>query len=154
MNTKYLTLLNYDLDIPALLVEAEIARAKSAPYTDTRYPDTSFNHWRMQKHTAPIIESIMDDFEVIGSPRFYFQQPHSCISDHIDNGTLISINFILSENAAPITFNNTNFYYKQCLLNTQLMHRVNTADQERIPLKISIFNETYEDLATRIKYKL
>ena len=154
MSTQFLTLLNYNLDIPALLVEAEIARAKSSPYTDPRYPDTSFKHWRIQKHTAPVIQKIINDFEVEGSPRFYFQQPNSCISDHIDNGTLTSINFILSENAAPITFGNDNFYYKQCLLNTQLMHRVNTTSSERILLKISIFNETYNDLAKRIKYKL
>jgi hypothetical protein len=95
----------------------------------------------------------MDDFQVLGKPRFYWTAPNSCIPEHVDNGTQCSLNFILSPDPAPITFYGIDYYYKQVLLNTTLPHSVNNGPIERVLLKISIFDETYQQLAARINYK-
>ena len=96
----------------------------------------------------------MQDFEVIGSPRFYWLEPFANIPKHIDNGTQCSINLIITENPAPITIEGVDYTYLQALLNTTLPHSVQNGASERIMLKISIFDETYESLSERIKFKI
>lgn len=145
--------LNYHIDKKKLLCEASDAKLKSVGYTDNRYPELKLDNWLIGKYNSEYIQYIIDDFEVNGSPRFYWLLPNSIIPEHVDNNTLCSINIVLTENAAPITINNQNYEYECILLNTQIPHSVKNNDYERIMLKISIFNETYEQLSKRIKYK-
>jgi hypothetical protein len=95
----------------------------------------------------------MNDFGVEGKPRYYWMKPHAIIPEHVDNGTQCSLNFVLTENASPITIGGIDYYYDSILLNTTIPHSVTNNSSERIMLKISIFNESYEELAKRIKYK-
>jgi hypothetical protein len=145
--------LSYKVDKQKLLQEAEKVKSSAQGYTDSRYPDMKLDGWLICRHTSEYIEQIMKDLEVEGRPRFYWLMPNEIIPEHVDNGTLCSINFVLTENASPITFNDTDYCYETILLNTTLPHSVHNNEYERIMLKISIFNETYEDLAKRIKYK-
>ena len=94
----------------------------------------------------------MNDFGVVGKPRFYWLEPFAEIPEHIDNGTLCSLNFILSPDPAPIVIEDIEYTYKYVLLNTAVRHSVFNGPTERIMLKISIFDETFEDLAKRIPY--
>lgn len=149
-----LTLLDYPLDTVALLQSAVSAHLSAEPYTDSRYPSLRKEDWYIGRYTDEHIDKIMRDFEVNGSPRFYWLEPFATIPQHVDNGTQCSINLILTENAAPITIEGVDYTYQQALLNTTLPHSVTNGDTERIMLKISIFDETYESLSTRIKYKL
>jgi hypothetical protein len=50
-------------------------------------------------------------------------------------------------------FFGNDYVYTQVLLNTTLPHSVTNGATERILLKISIFDETYEQLSARISYK-
>ena len=145
--------LNYPLDRQALLESAKRARATARPYTDTRYPGLQMDTWHIGHYTDKHIEKLMSDFEVNGKPRFYWTEPNSIIPEHVDNGTQCSLNFILSDDPAPITFYGQDYYYTQVLLNTTLPHSVTNGPAERILLKISIFDETFEQLAGRIRYK-
>ncbi len=149
-----LVLLNYPLDRTQLLADAAAARANAAGYTDPRLNGYVFNDWVMAKHTSPYIESIIKDFEVVGSPRFYWQEPHAVVPFHVDNGTQCSINFVLSDDPAPVSFADAECVYQQALLNTSVLHGVTNGNTQRILLKISIFNETFEQVRDRIKYKL
>jgi len=149
-----LTLLHYPLNTAALLQSAENARLSADPYTDSRYPGFRKEDWYIGRYTDERIETVLRDFEVSGSPRFYWLEPFATIPQHIDNGTQCSINLILTENPAPITIEGVDYTYQQALLNTTLPHSVTNGDVERIMLKISIFDETYESLSARIKYKL
>lgn len=149
-----LTLLDYPLDTVALLQSAVSAHLSAEPYTDSRYPSLRKEDWYIGRYTDDHVDKIMRDFEVNGSPRFYWLEPFATIPQHVDNGTQCSINLILTENAAPITIEGVDYTYQQALLNTTLPHSVTNGDTERIMLKISIFDETYESLSTRIKYKL
>ena len=154
MDNIVLTNLNYPLDTMALMEASSIAKLEATPYTDSRYPDLKLDKWNIGHFTNPYIEKIMADFEVKGKPRFYWLEPFAEIPEHVDNGTKCSINLILTDSPAPITINGKEFTYKQALLNTTVPHAVYNGPVERIMLKISIFDEDYEHLANRIKYKL
>ena len=149
-----LTLLHYSLDTTSLLQSAENARLSAEPYTDSRYPDLKKEDWYIGRYTDEHVYKIMQDFEIEGSPRFYWLEPFATIPQHVDNGTQCSINLIQTENPAPITVDGVDYTYRQALLDTTLPHSVKNGDTERIMLKISIFDETYESLSARIKYKL
>lgn len=154
MEHSVLTNLNYPLDTVALIEAANIAKLEAKPYTDSRYPDLKLDNWNIGHFTNSHIEKIMTDFEVQGKPRFYWLEPFAEIPEHVDNGTMCSINLILTDSPAPIIINGKEFIYKQALLNTTIPHAVYNGPTERVMLKISIFDETYEQLAKRIKYKL
>jgi hypothetical protein len=145
--------LNYPLDNAVLLESAKRAREFANPYTDARYPGMQMNNWYIGHYTDKHIEKIMSDFGIDGRPRFYWTEPNSVIPKHVDNGTQCSLNFILSDDPAPITFFGKDYFYTQVLLNTTLPHSVTNGATERILLKISIFDETYEELSARIGYK-
>jgi hypothetical protein len=154
MEHSVLTNLNYPLDTVALIEVANIAKLEAKPYTDSRYPNLKLDNWNIGHFTNSHIEKIMTDFEVQGKPRFYWLEPFAEIPEHVDNGTMCSINLILTDSPAPIIINGKEFTYKQALLNTTIPHAVYNGPVERVMLKISIFDETYEQLAKRIKYKL
>jgi hypothetical protein len=145
--------LDYPLDKKILLEEAHKARKSARGYTDDRYPDLKLDDWLIGHHSSDYINKIIADFEVDGRARFYWLEPYAEIPEHVDNGTLCSLNFILTDNAAPITMNGQEFFYDQILLDTTVPHSVKNNQFERIMLKISIFNENFSSVSSRIKYK-
>ena len=145
--------LRYPLDKAILLESANRARQFAKPYTDDRYPAMIIDNLHLGHYTDEYIEKIISDFKVNGKPRFYWTKPHSVIPSHTDNNTQCSLNFILSDDPAPITFFSREYRYDQILLNTTIPHAVTNGATERILLKISIFDETYEHLSMRIGYK-
>ena len=142
--------LNYQVDKQLLLKQAEEVKSQAKGYTDSRYPGLCIDDWLIAYHTSDYIESIMRDFDVEGKPRFFWLKPHAVIPEHVDNGTLCSLNFILTDNASPITFGNKDYFYESILLNTTLPHSVRNNEYERIMFKISIFNKTFEQVASKI----
>ena len=144
--------LDYSLDKLALWEIANGLRSQATNYIDPRINQTIKN-WIVIKHTSPYIEKIISDFGVGGSPRFYWLAPNSRLTTHVDNGTKCSINLILNDNPAPITILNTNMVYTQALLNTSLPHSVTNGPEERVLLKISIFDKTFDEVAACIRYK-
>jgi hypothetical protein len=152
-NNEPLVHLNYPIDLNRILESAARAKIESKPYTDSRYPELLLDQWHIGKYTDEYIESIISDFEVEGRPRFYWLEPYATIPEHVDNETQCSINLIITDDPAPITINGTDFVYRQALLDTTVPHSVVNSDKQRIMLKISIFNETFDQLSQRIKYK-
>ena len=148
-----LIFLDYPLDKERLLEDAIEAKINSKPYTDSRYPDLYMEDWLIGHYNSEYITRIMNDFNIEGKPRYYWMKPHAVIPEHVDNGTQCSLNFVLTDNASPIIINDMQYYYTAILLNTTVPHSVINNEYERIMLKISIFNESYEDLAKRIKYR-
>jgi hypothetical protein len=153
MKNEPLVHLKYPLDITRILESAKNARLTSKPYTDSRYPELSIDDWHIGRYIDDYIESVMSDFEVDGRPRFYWLDPYAVIPEHVDNGTQCSINLIITDDPAPITINGCNYVYRQALLDTTVPHSVVNGNKERVMLKISIFDETFDQLAARIKYK-
>lgn len=150
----HLVRLDYPLDKARLLQDSIEARKVSHPYQDPRFPEHEFNYWDISRFTSEYIEQIMADFEVKGKPRFYWLKANSVLPEHVDNGTTCSINFVLSDNPAPVTFGDKEYTYSMVLLNTSIPHSVTNGDTERLLFKISIMDESFEDLSKRIKYKI
>lgn len=144
--------LDYPLDKDILWEIANSIRNQADNYVDPRI-NKVIKNWMIVKHTAPYIEKIIADFGVGGSPRFYWLAPNSRLDTHVDNGTRCSINLILNENPAPVTIMNTDMVYTQALLNTSLPHSVTNGPEERVLLKISIFDKTFEQVSELINYK-
>lgn len=146
--------LDYTLDFDALIREAQNAKKNAKAYgDDPRIPGESLDNWLISRHTCEYIEQIMRDFEVNGRPRFYWLEPNAFLLKHTDHNTTCSINFVLSDDIAPVTIEDQDYYYTQALLNTTKMHSVQNGPKERLILKISIFDESFDSLAERIKYK-
>lgn len=143
--------LTYKVDKNQLLKEAEIFKSQAVGYTDSRYPDLKLDEWLIGRGTTAYINSIMKDFDIEGKPRFYYLQPFATIPEHVDNGTLCSLNFVLTENASPIMFGNKEYYYESVLLDTTVPHKVINNQNERVMLKISIFDLTFEQAYHKIK---
>jgi hypothetical protein len=146
--------LTYQVNKDILLAEAEQVKSKAVGYTDPRYPGEQHTGWLIGHHTSDYVKQIMVDLEVEGRPRFYWLMPGERISKHVDNGTQCSINMVLTKDAAPLTMEGKDYFYDTILLNTTVPHSVQNNNNLRIMLKISIFDETYDQLASRIKYKV
>ena len=151
---KYLHHLDYDVDRALLLQEAKKAKLDSKPYAHTPGSEFMFNGWRIGHYTSNYIEKIMKDFGVSGKPRFYWMEPFTRIPTHTDDGTECSLNFVLTENAAPIIIDGETYCYRNVLLNTTVPHSVVNNEHERIMLKISIFDKTYEEVLSNIPLNL
>lgn len=83
-------------------------------------------------------------------PRFYKQQANTELPMHSDYGTKCAINIILSDDAAPILFENGGeFKYTCALLNIQERHAVPAYPKERFLLKYSIFDIDYHEAVKR-----
>jgi hypothetical protein len=143
--------LNYKIDKEQLLREAAEIKSSAKGYTDSRYPDLKMNDWLVSHHVSDYVNQIMKDFGITGKPRFYWLKPYAVIPEHVDNGTLCGLNFILTDKASPISFGNQDYFYESILVDTTKPHSVKNNEHERVMFKISIFDETFEQVAEKIK---
>lgn len=90
-------------------------------------------------------------FDITCRPRFYLLKANSTLQMHIDFNTLCSINIVLSNSYAPVIFDDGEYYYTECLLNTQNRHGVINGNEDRILFKMSIFDYSYNDVKNKIK---
>jgi hypothetical protein len=148
-----ITHLDYPLNTELLLEEAREAKKSAINHFDPRYPDMKFDEWLIGHYTSEYINKVMDDFGIKGKPRFFWLEPFAFIPEHTDNGTQCSLNFLLNSNPAAITINGKDYFYQSVLLDTTQPHSVTNNETERLLFKISIFDESYESVANRIKYK-
>lgn len=149
---KFLLHLDYPLDKEELWKTANIIKNQSMEYIDPRFKN-NIKNWKIIKHTTSYIEKIIKDFGVGGDPRFYWLSPNTKLGIHRDYGTTCSINLILNDNPAPITILNTDIFYNQALLNTTIPHSVTNGPEERVLLKISIFDKKFDEVVNNINYK-
>ena len=139
--------LNYPLDKPKILSRIQQLKQSSESYSD---PRGTLDYWKIARSYDPVFLDIMDDFLVFGKPRIYWLEPNVVLPEHVDHNTTCSLNFILSEDPAPITIGGKDYFYRQCLLNTTIPHSVTNTSKERILLKISLFDVSYEDVVSLI----
>lgn len=79
-------------------------------------------------------------------PRFYRQEANTEVPPHCDIGTKCAINIILSDNYGPIQFTGYEpMTYKCALLDTTKEHSVPPYPEERMLLKFSIFDVTFDE---------
>ena len=85
-------------------------------------------------------------------PRYYVQAKGSSVPFHTDMKTECSINIILSNRAGPICFEDIGeVVYRCALLNTTKRHGVPKFKTERLLLKFSIFDKTYQEVREKMR---
>lgn len=143
--------LKYNFDLNELYVDFLKNYDKAQPYEDYR---KKLDEWKIIRYEkSEYVQKICRDLGIDGDPRFYVLEPHAFLGQHLDHGTRCSINVILSDESAPVSFMGKEFYYKACLLNTQLRHGVQNGPEERLLFKLSIKNESYEQVKEKLKGK-
>lgn len=79
-------------------------------------------------------------------PRFYKQEANTSVPIHNDVNTTCCINIILSDTFAPIVFEDIGAVHYSCaLLNVTKRHEVPKFKSERLLLKFSMFDVSYEE---------
>tara|TARA_X000001036_G_C20581644_1_gene766998 strand:- start:748 stop:1200 length:453 start_codon:yes stop_codon:yes gene_type:complete len=147
---KPLIHLNYTINKDILLLESDKARKSAKPWHH-KNEVTAGPSWLVSYYTSEYIENIMKDLNIKGSPRFYFQQPHFHLKPHRDYGTQCAVNFILN-GTTPINIEGKEYVYSQALVNVQKEHSIRTDNEERIMLKFSIKDKSFEEVLNNIKY--
>ena len=133
----------YEIDKEKIKKIAEEVYPLAVPYSDPRFPNADFSHWKIckgdkflpQHHN--ILQEITNDFGIEYIPKFYWQGANSYIPPHIDYGTQCSLNFVLSDDPAPVNVEGSEYTYTSAFLNTRLTHSVRTGDTPRLLLKLS-----------------
>lgn len=141
-------LLNYD----RLLLDVDFNIGKAVPYFDERLSQPVDNWLILKAVKSDYIQKIIEFFEIPASPRFYILEPNTTLPEHVDLNTQCSINFVLGDdNPAPVLFGQEKYFYKNAVLNTTLPHSVINDSRERILLKLSIFDLTYEQVCNKVE---
>lgn len=129
----------------------ELKSQSSSSYSDDRYGE--HDNFRLINDELRWAEREMQFFcnqfnLPYGAPRYYKLDANTVLLPHTDNNTTCSINHILNDEAAPITFNDYGeFYYTTAVLDTTKMHGVNNLGKnDRYLFKISYFENTYEEI--------
>ena len=143
--------INYPFDLDYLLNLYLSLKDNALIYNDERYG--IINNWNIIKiEHDDYIENLKKNLGIDNArARFYILKSYAYLPEHVDNNTKCSINVILSEkNIAPVTINGKNYFYTQCLLNTQSRHGVKNGSEERLLFKLSIFDLEFYEVKKKI----
>lgn len=121
-------------------------------YTDKRY-DKTLETWRISRSEMfPYAQELCNLFNIKnGKPRFYMLEKNSILPMHTDLNTTCSLNIVLSDNPAPVKFEDREYTYKSCILNTTHMHGVENKGDDRELFKISIFDQSFDEMCENVK---
>ena len=162
MYSDYYERLNIDYDADKLIQESIMIHYDT--FRTGKNTDTWFDNqdtWRIGKvndsrmylelhRLKKMIETLIDSDNV--KPRYYIQEKNSSVPFHRDMNTECAINIVLSNRAGPILFEDIGeVVYRCALLNTTKRHSVPKFKTERLLLKYSIFDRTYEEVRKKFK---
>lgn len=160
MSNSLLIHLAYPLDKPKLLAEALHAQKSAEPFNVVRGGQSSRQpqyQFKTKDWSSTYTDQIKKDLGINGVTKFYYQDADYSLDFHTDIKTLCSVNMLLSDHTAPISFFDDNIYvehvYEQALVDVSKNHAVFNKGFPRILFKISIFNKTFEEVAETINYR-
>lgn len=145
-------LYHFDLEVDTEQLKKE-ARSVT-DYTDYYDPITQRNleGWGISHiqngYGKYIAEIFQEELGVEIRPRFYILEAGTTLPMHVDRGTQCSFNIVV-DGTSPITFEDGEYYYKQALLNTQVMHGVFNTIDDRVLYKLSVFDIDFEEAKKR-----
>ena len=142
--------LNYPINKDILLLESDKAKKTAKPWEGGN--DYKIENWLVSYYNSDYITKIMNDLNINGKPRFFYQKENFHLMPHKDFGTQCGVNILLSDDPVPINIEGKEYYYTQALINLQKEHSVKNDNKERILLKFSIPDKTFEQVASEIKY--
>tara|TARA_A100001388_G_scaffold74281_2_gene52699 strand:- start:1412 stop:1927 length:516 start_codon:yes stop_codon:yes gene_type:complete len=160
VSKDYLTHLKIDYNVDKLILESELIdfkplrikskKAKGTPFEN--FPSWEFGHMKKPfGDIAKVTQYFESLFDVDIDPRYLKQHANTEVPMHSDNGTQTCINILLSDNFGPITFEDIgDIQYECALINVSKRHAVKKHSEERLLLKLSIFDKTYEECYNRL----
>ena len=153
--------LNYSLS--KILSEYQLIQHNEKNYSDSNNESEGIDYWRVIRHkdmTSDYCKRIQENFkntyDIFGKvdARYYRLLANRTLPWHVDRSTQCSLNMVLSEKPAPILFRKDaktyEYDYKIALINTQIEHSVSNGPEDRLLFKISIFDETFDSVASKI----
>lgn len=141
---------DYPFDYQRLNEEFQKFQDQMVSYEDHR---GVMDNWRIIRHiTFEYADQLNQLFGINARPRFYTLAANTVLGEHRDAGTQCSINILLdpTELAAPVSFGERQYVYRQCLLNTQNLHSVTNGPHDRRLFKLSVFDQTYEEVCEKV----
>jgi hypothetical protein len=147
---KPLIHLNYPINKDILLLESDKARESAKPWEGGN--DYKIEDWLVSYYTSDYIEKIMKELNIVGKPRFFYQKSNFSLKPHKDFGTQCGVNILLSDDPVPINIEGVDYHYSQALINLQREHSVVNDSKERVLLKFSIPDKSFEQVASEINY--
>lgn len=124
--------LNFNITKLPAVEELKPFERPNAP-ADSEFKYVPF--WKRQKIKAP--KNLRASY--------YLQEAGHEVPWHKDDGPLCSINLLI-KGEAPIRFEEEDIYYTCMLFDSTKMHMVPASDTDRLILKISVLDKTYEDI--------
>lgn len=120
-------------------------------YNDPRHGDVD---WLVARGDVwfDYVDELNSIFNINGSPRFYLLEAGKDLGVHTDYGTTCSINVILESNTpTPVNVSGKDYFYTTCLLNTTKPHGVLNNKEDRLLFKLSVRDESFEDVREKIR---
>ncbi len=150
-NNEDILVFDYDFDKSLLLDFWNQNQDKTQPYTDKRFGKFVMNNWRILNDIEIEYSNILcKQFDIDAIPKFYILEANTQLLPHVDQDTTCSINFLLSDGAAPVRFTDNEYYYKSALLNTTRKHSVDKYPKDRILFKLSVKDEGFDTVKQKI----
>jgi hypothetical protein len=151
INNNDILVFDFDFDKQCLLDYWNEHKQHSMPYTDKRFGKYAMNNWRIVTNIElAYADTLARHFNINAVPKFYILHANTTLLPHIDQDTTCSINFLLSGNPAPVNFGKNEYYYTTALLNTSIKHSVDNSTEDRILFKLSVKDESYNDVKQKI----
>jgi hypothetical protein len=148
---------DYPFNKDILLLEMERYRDKFAVYDD---PRGKLENWKVLRHedeSLLVAQKECDRFlkdsgiKEKAKPRYYILEANSNLPFHVDYNTTCSINFLLSDEKSPVSFDGVDYNYSCAVLNTTQPHGVNNKSSDRLLYKISFFETKFEEVVEALK---
>ena len=138
----------FDIELLKLYFDAQ----QFEGYTDKRYNQT-LETWRIARtEMFPYAIELCDIFNIKnGNPRFYVLEKNAILPMHTDLNTTCSLNIVLSDDLAPVKFEDKSYTYRSCILNTTKMHGVDNGNSSRKLFKISVFDQSFEEMCKNVE---
>jgi hypothetical protein len=155
MQKLYLTHLNLEYDKNEL--KDEVGELDFKPFAPEQYYFR--NTWlkaRLREHIFmyPHIENLHK--QLPGSIIVAYKQlANTSVHMHVDPATECSVNIVLSDDFAPVIFEDYGEINYECaLFNTSLNHAVPAYDKERLLLKFSFLDTSYDKIREMLNDKI
>lgn len=148
--SKYITHLDINYDKKALREEVEelVFKPFSPPqyyFHETWLKARVKDEVIMYPHIEELHNMFNDSLIVA-----YRQLANTSVHTHIDPATMCSINIVLTEDYAPVVFEDYGEISYECaLFNTSLRHSVPAYHKERLLLKFAFKDDPYEEVLKR-----
>jgi len=151
INNDDILVFDYEFDKKLLADVWNEHKDNSQPYSDVRFGKFVMNNWRIVNDIEISYANILCEFfNIDAMPKFYILQANTQLPPHTDQDTTCSINFLLSDGAAPVRFTDNEYHYRTALLNTTRKHSVDKYPKDRILFKLSVKEEGFDAVKQKI----